>query len=75
MTDADVNPQLLSFPFPGKEVPAEVHGGFYRNVRATRYALIAAIQRALQQHSLYDHGPQNYVAALTPPEVHTEFGN
>lgn len=27
------------------------------------------------QHSLDDHGPQHYVAALTPPGVRSEFGD
>lgn len=32
--------------------------------------------RGLPLHqSIVDHGPQNYVAALTPPEVRTEFGD
>ena len=27
------------------------------------------------QHSLYDHGPQHYIAALTPRHVRSEFGD
>jgi hypothetical protein len=26
-------------------------------------------------HSFYDHGPQNYIAALRPASVRTEFGD
>jgi Lipase (class 3) len=56
LTDADVNPQLLSFSFPNRPVPAEIHGGFYRNVRATRYAVVAALQRALNGQSIVEGG-------------------
>jgi hypothetical protein len=47
LTDADVNPEPVSYAFPGGEQTVAMHGGFYRNVRATRYAVVTALQRAL----------------------------
>jgi Lipase (class 3) len=47
LTDADVYPDRIDIPVHGDEQGVEVHGGFYRNVRATRYEVIAALQRAL----------------------------
>src|SRR3977135_3110043 len=65
LTDADVHPDKIAFPFPRAKaadpaksslppdpeaVPAKsyaVHAGFYRNVRATRFEVIAALMRAL----------------------------
>ena len=73
LTDADVHPDKIAFPFPrdanaadpaksslppdAEAVPAEsyaVHAGFYRNVRATRFAVIAALERALDRRSVLD---------------------
>jgi hypothetical protein len=56
LTDADVNPQKVSFPFPDLKAPTELHGGFYRNVRATRYAVVTAVQRALNGQSVLESG-------------------
>jgi hypothetical protein len=73
LTDADVNPDKIAFPFPrgakaadpaksslppdAEAVPAKsyaVHAGFYRNVRATRFEVIAALMRALDRRSVLD---------------------
>jgi len=73
LTDADVHPDKIAFPFPrganaadparsslppdAQTVPAEgyaVHAGFYRNVRATRFAVIAALEWALDRRSVLD---------------------
>ncbi len=56
LTDADVHPEKVSFPFPEQETPAEIHGGFYRNVRATRYAVVTALQLALNGQSVMGNG-------------------
>jgi len=56
LTDADVRPDRIAFPFPGTEETFAVHAGFYRNVRATRYAVVAALQRAMQGRSVLDDG-------------------
>jgi hypothetical protein len=47
LTDADVNPTEVAMKLRGKPVPdAMVHGGFYRNVRATSYEVMRALDRA-----------------------------
>ena len=56
LTDADVHPDQIAFPFPGSDETFAVHAGFYRNVRATRYAVISALQRAMQGRSVLDDG-------------------
>jgi hypothetical protein len=56
LTDADVNPEKVPFSFPGRSQSFDVHAGFYRNVRATRYQLIAALQRALDGQSVLPDG-------------------
>lgn len=52
LTDADVNPEKVHVPFPGAAAQFEVHGGFYRNVRATRYEVVTALERALHGQSI-----------------------
>jgi hypothetical protein len=55
LTDADVNPEKVQVPFPGASAEFEVHGGFYRNVRATRFEIVTALERALRGESII-HG-------------------
>ncbi|MGH3379851.1 MAG: lipase family protein [Actinoallomurus sp.] len=50
MTDADVVPERMSYRFG--DPYATVHAGFYRNVRATRYEVMAALKRACQGRSV-----------------------
>jgi hypothetical protein len=47
LTDADVDPETVSFDFGGSTGSYRVHGGFYRNVRATRFAVLTALQAAI----------------------------
>jgi hypothetical protein len=54
LTDADVYPEKVRFAFPGSDEGFEVHAGFYRNVRATRYEVLAMLQRALDGDSIRD---------------------
>lgn len=56
LTDADVRPEMLSVELEGRR--HEVHAGFYRNVRATRHLVIAALERALRGESVNpaEHG-------------------
>jgi len=56
LTDLDVYPDKVAFPFRGATGPFEVHAGFYRNVRATRYEVVAALERALEGRSVLDDG-------------------
>jgi len=56
LTDLDVNPEKIAVSFPESPGTFEVHGGFYRNVRSTRYAIVAALKRALDGHSVREDG-------------------
>jgi hypothetical protein len=46
LTDADVYPERVLLPFPGTDGDFTIHAGFYRNVRATRFEVLAALERA-----------------------------
>jgi hypothetical protein len=50
LTDVDVEPERINYQFD--DPCASVHGGFYRNVRATRYEVLDALQRALEGKSV-----------------------
>ncbi|MFF0817191.1 lipase family protein [Rhodococcus sp. NPDC003318] len=74
LTDADVHPDKIAFPFPKTEgadaVEAgtyAVHAGFYRNVRATRFAVVAALQRALQGRSVLDDDEETPLKPMPGP--------
>lgn len=45
LTDADVHPDKVGFQI-GTGGPYDVHAGFYRNVRATRFKVAEALRRA-----------------------------
>ena len=66
LTDTDVHPQKVRFGLGRTECKYEVHAGFYRNVRATRYEVIAALERALGGESIVvgDPAPGHAVEAL-----------
>jgi hypothetical protein len=66
LTDADVNPEKVAFHLPNAKAPFHIHAGFYRNVRATRYAIITALQRALEGRSIIPDqpDPKNRLEAL-----------
>ncbi|MFI6876827.1 hypothetical protein ACIBL6_25665 [Streptomyces sp. NPDC050400] len=50
LTDADVHPETLRVDLDG--VTHEVHAGFYRNMRATRYLILQALDRAVRGESV-----------------------
>lgn len=57
LTDADVSPERIALAFPGTQAATyAVHAGFYRNVRATRYEVVAALERALDGRSVLADG-------------------
>lgn len=56
LTDFDVDPDRVEFRFGESAGEYDVHAGFYRNVRSTRWKVIAALQRALQGRSVLDDG-------------------
>jgi hypothetical protein len=59
LTDADVYPDQIAFPFPETDRTFAMHAGFYRNVLSTRYEVVAALKRALQGRSVLDDGRKN----------------
>ncbi len=86
LTDADVHPDKIAFPFPRdvntadpaksslpphpEAVPPKsyaVHAGFYRNVRATRFAVIAALERALNRRSVLDDDSESPMPPMEKP--------
>jgi hypothetical protein len=55
-------PAKSSLPRDAEAAPAKsyaIHAGFYRNVRATRFAVIAALERALDRRSVLDDDPES----------------
>lgn len=52
LTDFDVYPQKIPIAFNDAPKTFDVHGGFYRNVRATRYEIINTVRRALEGQSI-----------------------
>ena len=56
------DPAKSSLPPDAEAGPAKsyaIHAGFYRNVRATRFAVIAALERALDRRSVLDDDPES----------------
>jgi hypothetical protein len=56
LTSTDVNPETVAIPFADPPVSFQVHGGIYRNVRATRHEVIHALHRALDGRSVRAKG-------------------
>jgi hypothetical protein len=50
LTDADMEPERIGYQFG--DPCATVHGGFYRNVRATRHEVMGALMRAREGRSV-----------------------
>ncbi len=55
LTDADIYPDRISIPFRESPGSFDVHAGFYRNVRATRFVTISALERALNGKSVREN--------------------
>lgn len=51
LTDADIDPER-SHPEVSPNPKAQMHAGFYRNVRATRFDILAALGRAIDRKSV-----------------------
>jgi hypothetical protein len=59
LTDLQVEPVTIAMEFPGDSARRGaccVHGGFYRNVRSTRYQVVGALARAIDGHSVQPGG-------------------
>jgi hypothetical protein len=58
LTNLDIDPDVVRYdltPEPGDE-DYWVHAGYYRNVRATRFAVIEVLERALRGESIFPDG-------------------
>jgi hypothetical protein len=58
LTDANIDPTRIEISTPGVSPKSYVHGGFYRNVRATRYEILNLLKRAIDGHSICPDGGQ-----------------
>ena len=58
LTDLDVYPERVPFSFGADPATFDVHAGFYRNVRSTRYEVITALQRAVDGRSVHEDGKE-----------------
>lgn len=56
LTDVDVYPERVRFPIADTGGELSVHAGFYRNVRATRFEVLNALQRAAAGQSVLEEG-------------------
>lgn len=52
LTGFDVNPDLVELKLGPKSDRYDVHAGFYRNARATRWQVVSALRRALDKRSI-----------------------
>jgi hypothetical protein len=57
LTDVDAQSETVPFAL-GNAGPFEVHAGFYRNVRATRYEVLNALKRALDREPIVEGAPR-----------------
>lgn len=51
-TDLEIEPTRISLPTPYGAGEFDVHAGIYRNVRATRHVVVAALERAIEGYSV-----------------------
>jgi len=56
LTDFDIDPVKVKLAAPGADGEYDVHGGFYRNVRSTRYEIERALTDAIAGRSVLAHG-------------------
>lgn len=58
LTDLEVDPVKIAMPSPSapRDEEVDVHGGFYRNVRSTRYEILHGLQRAIAGKSVLPDG-------------------
>ena len=70
LTDTDIHPDKIAFQFPlevGQAQTYAIHAGFYRNVRATRFEVIAALKRALDGRSVLDDDEASPMPPMDKP--------
>jgi pimeloyl-ACP methyl ester carboxylesterase len=54
LTDLEVEPVTIPVPAPSGPGGGEVHGGFYRNVRSTRFKIVQLLQDAIVGNSVLE---------------------
>jgi hypothetical protein len=54
VTDFQVEPVKVQVPAPAGAGSGEVHGGFYRNVRSTRFKIVELLEHAIAGRSILD---------------------
>jgi Lipase (class 3) len=54
LTDFEVEPVTITVPGPPKAPVRRVHGGFYRNVRSTRFKIVELLRDAIDGKSVLD---------------------
>jgi lipase (class 3) len=64
LTDANLEPTRISMPSPSGTREGDVHGGFYRNVRSTKYEIVNALQRAINGQSIRPHDEEKLESGL-----------
>lgn len=55
LTDFEVEPVTIPVPAPSGTGVGAVHGGFYRNVRSTRFKIVGLLQDAIAGKSVLEH--------------------
>lgn len=55
-TDAEIEPAQIDIGRVGDQVRGNVHGGFYRNVRATRFEVVKALLKAADGQAIAGDG-------------------
>jgi hypothetical protein len=56
LTDANIDPTHIDVLSPSDSHECYVHGGFYRNVRSTRYEILNCLKRAIEGRSVRPGG-------------------
>ncbi len=56
LTNLQVDPTVVTVDAPGGGGDHAVHGGFYRNVRSTRYEIVRTLERAMWGRSVHATG-------------------
>lgn len=74
--DLDAHPDQIAFPLSGHDADGyALHGGFYRNVRSTRYVIIEALKRAARGLPVVEpnpgHRPDAYRVATSDDKPET----
>jgi hypothetical protein len=65
LTDLEVEPVKIQVPAPSGTGVGDVHGGFYRNVRSTRFKIVQLLQDAIDGKSVLE---QAAYPEAEPPE-------